>query len=232
MAKSALIKCAHCGSDKRISPSSVRDFNFCNNVCRAEHLKVRYSGENHPQYKGGPLTIVCRVCGKTRKDQPSQIKNPDSTFCSKGCANRFNAKNARGDKNSRWKGGVKAEKARRLAIPKNRISHRMSTLIRNTIKRWTGESKRGRSWESVVGYTAEQVLERLLSTMPEGYSWDDFQSGALHIDHIHPISRFDFSSYEDEQFRQCWALSNLQLLPAHDNMSKWNRLDWVRASPE
>lgn len=100
-----------------------------------------------------------------------------------------------------------------------------------SLKRWTGvSSKRGNSWQDILGYTVEQAYDRLMGTMPTGCTWADFESGALHIDHIRPVSKFTFSSYSDPEFKECWALSNLQLLPAFDNMSKWNRLDWQPAT--
>jgi len=49
---------------------------------------------------------------------------------------------------------------------------------------------------------------------------DDF-----HIDHIRPISSFKYTSADDEDFKKCWALSNLQWLPADVNMSKGNLWD-------
>jgi hypothetical protein len=39
-------------------------------------------------------------------------------------------------------------------------------------------------------------------------SWERFSE--IHIDHIIPRSHFEYESEEDEQFKQCWALSNLQ----------------------
>jgi len=41
-----------------------------------------------------------------------------------------------------------------------------------------------------------------------------------HIDHIRPISAFSFTVPEDPEFKECWALNNLQPLWAFDNLSK------------
>jgi hypothetical protein len=49
--------------------------------------------------------------------------------------------------------------------------------------------------------------------------------GKLHLDHIRPISSFNYKSYEDIEFKKCWSLNNLQLLFACDNISKLNKWD-------
>jgi hypothetical protein len=46
-----------------------------------------------------------------------------------------------------------------------------------------------------------------------------------HINHVIPISAFNFSSPEDIDFKKCWALKNLRPLWAKDNFSKNARLD-------
>ncbi|MBA7551803.1 hypothetical protein ES705_44352 [subsurface metagenome] len=61
--------------------------------------------------------------------------------------------------------------------------------------------------------------------MPAGYTWQDFLSGELHIDHIIPISAFNFTKPEHTDFKRAWALENLRLLPAKENMIKHDRLD-------
>ena len=96
------------------------------------------------------------------------------------------------------------------------ISEKISAGIRNSIRK----EKNGYSWEDLVGYSLTQLINRLKRTMPDGYSWDNVMNGNLHIDHIIPISAFDYSTPYDEDFLRCWALSNLRLLPAEENMSK------------
>ncbi len=87
-------------------------------------------------------------------------------------------------------------------------------------------NKAGSAWKELVGYNHNDLRDRLSFTMPGGYSWNDFMSGKLHIDHIMPISSFNFIDAEDEGFKKCWALDNLQLLPASENLSKNNRTDY------
>ena len=47
-------------------------------------------------------------------------------------------------------------------------------------------------------------------------TWDNY--GEWHVDHIRPIS--NFTLIDDPEFKECWALSNLQPLWSIDNFSK------------
>lgn len=85
-------------------------------------------------------------------------------------------------------------------------------------------NKKGRKWETLVGYTCKDLIKRLNKTMPEGYTWQDYLEGKLHLDHKIPISKFNFTEPEHNDFQRCWALKNLQLLPKQENLEKHNKL--------
>jgi 5-methylcytosine-specific restriction endonuclease McrA len=53
--------------------------------------------------------------------------------------------------------------------------------------------------------------------------WNDLDK--LHIDHIVPISVHNFEKVTDDDFKKCWALNNLQLLPSIENISKGAKLE-------
>lgn len=101
------------------------------------------------------------------------------------------------------------------------LNNRIGTEIRKSIK----GNKNGRHWEDLVGYKSKDLIKRLKRTMPEGYTWKDFLSGKLHIDHIIPIKVFNFDKPEYIDFKRCWALSNLQLLKDKENMIKSDKID-------
>jgi len=86
-------------------------------------------------------------------------------------------------------------------------------------------NKSGRHWEKLVGYTLEDLIKHLKKNIPKGYSMEDCFNGKLHIDHKIPKSVFNFTKPEHIDFKKCWALSNLQLLPAKENMEKGSKLD-------
>lgn len=45
------------------------------------------------------------------------------------------------------------------------------------------------------------------------------------IDHIVPISAFNYNSIYDEEFKMCWSLENLQPLENSVNIGKHNIID-------
>ncbi|MBA7631522.1 hypothetical protein ES703_39054 [subsurface metagenome] len=101
------------------------------------------------------------------------------------------------------------------------LNSRIKGMIYKTLRR----NKNGWHWELLVGYNLADLKKRLNKTMPRGFTWKDFLSGELHIDHIIPIDAFNFTRPEHTDFKRCWALSNLRLLPAKENLSKHNHLD-------
>jgi len=109
---------------------------------------------------------------------------------------------------------------------KNDSNYRLNSLMRTSLKRSLKGSKNGNHWENLVGYTLGDLIRRLKSTIPDGYKWSDYVNGArLHIDHIVPIAVHNFSTPNDIDFKRCWALSNLRLLTAHENLSKNAKID-------
>ena len=101
------------------------------------------------------------------------------------------------------------------------LNHRMRRDITKSLK----GNKKGRNWETLVDYTLKDLIKRLKKTMPEGYTWNDYLDGKLHIDHKIPISVFNFTKPEHTDFKRCWALENLRLLPAKENLGKSNKLE-------
>lgn len=123
----------------------------------------------------------------------------------------------------------RAAKIRRRSVPANRLHESISTYIRICLRK----NKSGATWESLVGYTLNDLVAHLTGLFENGMSMENY--GEWHIDHIRPIASFTISSSEDDDFRKCWALSNLQPLWASDNMrkgSKWNGVRVVRRRPK
>jgi len=113
---------------------------------------------------------------------------------------------------------IVAQRARdfRKRSIKQRINESMGAMIYLALK----EKKNGHKWDDLVGYTCEDLMPHLESQFEEGMSWGN--KGKWHIDHIIPRSRFNFDSPEDAEFKECWALNNLQPLWAEDNLAKRN----------
>ena len=69
----------------------------------------------------------------------------------------------------------------------------------------------------LVGCSIEFLKDYLEGTKVEGKDYSD-----AHIDHIRPCASFDLT--DPEQQRECFHYTNLQLLPALENMSKGARI--------
>jgi len=90
--------------------------------------------------------------------------------------------------------------------------------MRKSIK----QNKLGRHWEDLVGYTLKELMNHLEKQFKSGMTWKNYGK-VWHIDHRIPISWFDFKSYNAKEFKECWALDNLQPKLVNENLSKCNR---------
>jgi len=109
---------------------------------------------------------------------------------------------------------------RRHTDPTYRLKYLIKSAIWKSLR--SGNGKGRRKWESLVGFTVEELKAHLESKFELGMSWDN--AGEWHIDHIMPVSRFNFESPDDMDFKLCWALDNLQPMWGWENMSKGNRV--------
>lgn len=105
---------------------------------------------------------------------------------------------------------------------KNSTIYKINTSISRMIRRDLKRRKNGNHWEYLVNYTLKDLMIHLESQFKPGMTWQNI--GKWHIDHRIPVSLWEFSSYEDREFKQCWALCNLQPLWAKENMSKGNKI--------
>ena len=100
-----------------------------------------------------------------------------------------------------------------------RINHRMGCYIREAL----GAKKAGRHWESLVGYTLEELIIHLEALFKPKMSWENY--GEWQIDHIKPKCMFNIIDERCKDFIDCWSLSNLQPLWASENMEKGNKYE-------
>ena len=107
----------------------------------------------------------------------------------------------------------------RAEKPSRRINHSISSGINRALKR----KKNGRQWESLVGYTLNDLMKHLESQFEDWMTWNNY--GEWEIEHIIPKDAFNFSKPEDIDFKRCWALENLQPMEAKENREKSNKID-------
>ena len=102
----------------------------------------------------------------------------------------------------------------RLSVIQRKINHTIGTRMSETLK----GKKRGRHWETLVGYTLQDLMQTIEQGFREGMTWENY--GVWHIDHMIPLAKFKYDSTEDPEFMKAWALNNLQPLWADENMKK------------
>lgn len=104
---------------------------------------------------------------------------------------------------------------------KGRLKHNMSVAIWQSLKNNKGKC----TWETLVGYTTIQLKRHLEKLFKLGMSWNNYGKNGWEVDHVVPISAFNFEKPEDDDFKRCWALKNLRPLLVYENRSKSNKID-------
>ena len=99
-------------------------------------------------------------------------------------------------------------------IPQNALRNSISAAMNKSLK----NGKNGRHWEHLLGYTLSDLMKHIEKQFEPRMTWNNY--GEWHIDHIIPISVFNFEKPADIDFQKAWALDNLQPLWAHKNLQK------------
>jgi len=111
-------------------------------------------------------------------------------------------------------------KQRKKIDPQFKLNKNIGTQICKCLK----GNKNGKHWEDLVGYTLQELKARLESLfyLDEKICWNNYGS-YWHVDHIKSKFSFNFTKPEDKEFKECWALSNLQPLEGIENIKKSNK---------
>lgn len=107
---------------------------------------------------------------------------------------------------------------RRKTDTKFRLDRDISRSLRRALK--CSRYNKVNHWELILGYTIEELKTRLISTIPNGYTWEDYLSCKLELDHIRPKRAFRYSKTSHISFKRAWSLDNLRLLPKKINRIK------------
>lgn len=135
----------------------------------------------------------CKHCGAD-----FTLHRGPEKFCEPCRAQRFNT----------W------HREKRRTDPKRNLSERMTRRINASLVR----GKEGKSWQDLVPYSLEDLVNHIERQFLPGMSWENRSS--WHLDHIVPLSSFKFHSPNCEAFKAAWALSNLRPLWSGDNYKK------------
>lgn len=103
--------------------------------------------------------------------------------------------------------------------PETKLNNSMRVGIRRSLK----GRKNGRHWEAFVDFNVIDLIAHLESQFQSGMTWNNYGKAGWEIDHDIPLSYFNFNNHKDQEFKDAWALSNLQPMWAKENISKRNR---------
>ncbi len=112
------------------------------------------------------------------------------------------------------------ERNRKLNDPQYKLISNFRTAIFTVLKE--NNLTKNNHYFDILGYSQEDLKNHLERQFKEDMSWTNY--GKWHVDHITPISKFIFNSIDDESFKECWSLNNLQPMWAKENLSKGNRI--------
>lgn len=105
-------------------------------------------------------------------------------------------------------------KARQRARPERKFAMRFSTSVCNAL---VGVRKHAPTF-SFLGYTLSELRAHIERQFTRGMTWKNY--GQWHVDHIVPLSAFNFETSRDPAFVEAWALTNLRPLWAKENLRK------------
>lgn len=161
-------------------------------------------------------------CGKTARVPLRALRSGHTASC--GCSRSDGSRGV--VRNAVVREAAHASKRLRYQTePAFRLNEIMGTQIRNCLKKRAGAKKVGRT-QSILGYTMAELethLRATLSVLP-GYTWEHFMTGDLELEHIIPLSAFNFQCETDHDFKLAWALTNLRLYPLIPNRVKGAKL--------
>lgn len=153
--------------------------------------------------------------------------NPEKAKAAKAKSNR-KRKDAIREYNRRWR----QENPEKIAAIRKRTAEKMKAnpgyVLHRRVKSRVRQLLKGVSFgvtEDILGYSREDLVAHIEAQFTEGMTWEALATGAIHIDHIRPVSSFDFSTKDCEDFKRCWALENLRPMWAIENQRKGSR--WV-----
>ena len=233
--------CRGCGECKGLAEfhRCKRNRDGLHSRCKACDAAYKNSLSFEPQTEG---TKTCSTCGECKglvffcRDK----RSPDglSLRC-KAC--RAARRAATKDKDAAYRAANKdkiaAYRAAYVAANKDKrnayIKHRTTTDPRFALcrrartaanKALNGVNRPG--FFRHMPYTQDEFIGHLIATLPPGTDPAEICDGSKwHIDHIRPMASFEFEGGKDgEDWQRCWALANLRMLPAEENMAKGDSL--------
>lgn len=141
--------------------------------------------------------------------------------------NREKARNRENKRRKKYPEKQREKAKRQREKQKQSLQWQIERRIMCKVDRYArhGISRKIRSdTERVLGYTFERLREHIESQFTDGMNWELALKGQIDIDHIIPRCSFYYETTDDQDFKDCWALSNLRPMWKKDNLEKRDRM--------
>lgn len=163
--------------------------------------------------------IYCKECkSKLRKEKRKNKINYDPV---KTREYNLTYKNKNREK-------IKLQRKKARLDPIRRLRHNISTTVSNALSNCG--SKKSKSTFKALNYTMQELKEYLELLFEPWMSWNNYgkynpntwddldqKTWKWNLDHIIPQSDLLYNNMEEENFKKCWALSNLRPYSAKQN---------------
>jgi hypothetical protein len=106
--------------------------------------------------------------------------------------------------------------ATRRSTPWGQINNSLCSCMHQGVRR---KSATLGLYNQVLGYSWADLRAHLDAQFLEGMTWENWGE-VWEVDHIKPLSSFQFTSVADPLFKECWVLSNLRPLWRDANAKK------------
>lgn len=188
-------QCADC--DRDIIKTKA-DHILCNDCSTLRMLTIGREGRRRRRRENGiPMKGPGAAC--ERCTQPFVRNSANGKYCP----------DCRNWPRQRW------VKRKRQNDAKYALNQNISASIRKSLAHG---SKSRRGWQGLVGYTLADLMLHLERQFLRGMTWSNRDQ--WHIDHIIPLSKFNFSSADDPEFQLAWSITNLRPLWKLENLLK------------
>lgn len=178
----------------------------------------------------------CYLCNTVKPEAEVYIRgksksiNGECRVCQRMQVRKWGKKNPEKIRAYRRKHRAKhIEKAREYARayyykkkkdPEKNIKIKLLDRVRRKIKKCAKGIAVTSTLENHIGCTWPELIDYLESRFEKGMTWENHGINTWHIDHIYPISRFDFTDIQ--QVKLALHYTNLKPMWAKDNIRKSN----------
>lgn len=114
---------------------------------------------------------------------------------------------------------ARAQQSKRRSTPWGQINNRLVAVLHNGVR---VNSARAGKYTNAIGYAWASLRAHLEAQFTSEMTWENW-GDVWELDHIKPLSLFQYISLEDPLLKECWSLSNLRPLLAPLNASKGSK---------